>query len=571
MIENWLRADDNHVAVVHCKGGKGRTGTIVVSLLFFRGECASVEEAERLFASMRSSKSKGVTQPSQRRYIQYFKTVLVRDSLINYQPIRLRSVTIAPLLSERPILLQVFNGVTDDAELLFSQLREPIPFGDSTSMVKYNIELDVRGDLYFKVFRRRDKDKFERAFHVVMHSYFISSPQYILERKDLDHLKSSDRRFSNDLTVTFQFSTPQTARLYPSEDALHDRMSKKYHETFPNSIAKRRESEYPLASPSSSSDAVRSRATVDVPPKEPKHAPTTVMEHPLISPHVKFMLDSPASFNAHSPSPVNNLVKPQTEHLRIPPTRAPTQVDRELEMTPPNEPPPLPPSKAPLLDLTQPLAELNPRPQSNELDTSSAFKAALEHAPTATPARTLGEFRKSRRDIQAIDKRKSGSGQQVEIGELSPRSTPDLFYSSGAAPIVVPRPKKSPTASPKGGWAVGTPTSAGSARTSKLTLRGATSPASGSTSDFPSPSLSASDIISPRKSVEETRERPQSKLISLSYDDLPDGLSDSSSTDSSDSEEYIDLQFVNISLDTPISRSQSEKIITRSSISSPNN
>ncbi len=39
-IDDWLREDEKHVAVVHCLAGRGRTGTVVASYLYFAGECA---------------------------------------------------------------------------------------------------------------------------------------------------------------------------------------------------------------------------------------------------------------------------------------------------------------------------------------------------------------------------------------------------------------------------------------------------------------------------------------------------------------------------------------------------
>ncbi|CAL8093729.1 unnamed protein product [Calicophoron daubneyi] len=63
--------------VIHCKGGKGRTGTVISSLLLYRGVCSSAEQALRFFGERRTdlgvgSKFQGVETPSQRRYVHYF-------------------------------------------------------------------------------------------------------------------------------------------------------------------------------------------------------------------------------------------------------------------------------------------------------------------------------------------------------------------------------------------------------------------------------------------------------------------------------------------------------------------
>jgi protein-tyrosine phosphatase len=73
---SWLDSCDEHVAVVHCKGGKGRTGTVVACYLLYCGLFDDAEQALGYFAAKRSAKKLGVTQPSQRRYVQYFAEVL---------------------------------------------------------------------------------------------------------------------------------------------------------------------------------------------------------------------------------------------------------------------------------------------------------------------------------------------------------------------------------------------------------------------------------------------------------------------------------------------------------------
>lgn len=74
-IDSWLKANDNNVAVIHCLGGKGRTGTIISAFLYYNGDFDDVDEARREFAKNRSSKEKGVTQPSQLRLFHHFSKI----------------------------------------------------------------------------------------------------------------------------------------------------------------------------------------------------------------------------------------------------------------------------------------------------------------------------------------------------------------------------------------------------------------------------------------------------------------------------------------------------------------
>jgi phosphatidylinositol-3,4,5-trisphosphate 3-phosphatase/dual-specificity protein phosphatase PTEN len=57
---------------VHCNAGKGRTGTIISCFLMFSGIAANNSEGIKYYGWKRFNHGKGVTQPSQLRYIQYF-------------------------------------------------------------------------------------------------------------------------------------------------------------------------------------------------------------------------------------------------------------------------------------------------------------------------------------------------------------------------------------------------------------------------------------------------------------------------------------------------------------------
>ena len=64
------------VAAVHCKAGKGRTGVMICCYLVFSGLCKNTDDAINYYGVMRTSNMKGVTIPSQKRYIKYFETFL---------------------------------------------------------------------------------------------------------------------------------------------------------------------------------------------------------------------------------------------------------------------------------------------------------------------------------------------------------------------------------------------------------------------------------------------------------------------------------------------------------------
>ena len=72
----YLTVNPRGVAAIHCKAGKGRTGVMIVCYLIFSGLCQNTDEALAHYASQRTLNNKGVTIPSQIRYIKYFETFL---------------------------------------------------------------------------------------------------------------------------------------------------------------------------------------------------------------------------------------------------------------------------------------------------------------------------------------------------------------------------------------------------------------------------------------------------------------------------------------------------------------
>ena len=75
-IHAFVQADHRNVAAIHCKAGKGRTGLVCASYLLHARRARSARDALALYGQRRTLNGKGVTIPSQARYVGYYERFL---------------------------------------------------------------------------------------------------------------------------------------------------------------------------------------------------------------------------------------------------------------------------------------------------------------------------------------------------------------------------------------------------------------------------------------------------------------------------------------------------------------
>ena len=93
----FLEENEKNVVAIHCKAGKGRTGTFVCALMIYINLFKTADEALAYYGIMRVGDGRGVTIPSQIRYVNYFAEMLDKniDIKVNQKKIIIRKIKLS--------------------------------------------------------------------------------------------------------------------------------------------------------------------------------------------------------------------------------------------------------------------------------------------------------------------------------------------------------------------------------------------------------------------------------------------------------------------------------------------
>lgn len=120
---SWLKEDKSNVVAVHCKAGIGRTGLMISSLLLFLKVFQTANESIDHYNQKRCIDGKGLTLPSQIRYVKYFERILTSFNS-EIQPGR-RCMLKGFRLLNCPYWIRPSITISDHTGILFSTKKHP--------------------------------------------------------------------------------------------------------------------------------------------------------------------------------------------------------------------------------------------------------------------------------------------------------------------------------------------------------------------------------------------------------------------------------------------------------------
>jgi phosphatidylinositol-3,4,5-trisphosphate 3-phosphatase/dual-specificity protein phosphatase PTEN len=215
-IKNFLEKDPLNIIAIHCKAGKGRTGTIICSYLIYSGICENAEQALNFFSKMRTHNNKGVTIPSQIRYVKYFSEILLSNIKLplDFPRVFLKGI----IFNSTPNFgnmshnctpsFKVFNNYSKDL-IYFKKIFENKTFYKNDK-IEFFIEeyIELKGDVQIIFYTKKLIGK-EKMFKFWFNTFFIPNDGILtLKKKDLDNAckDKQDLFFFNDFKIDVLFN-----------------------------------------------------------------------------------------------------------------------------------------------------------------------------------------------------------------------------------------------------------------------------------------------------------------------------------------------------------------------------
>ncbi|XP_071952833.1 phosphatidylinositol 3,4,5-trisphosphate 3-phosphatase and dual-specificity protein phosphatase PTEN-like [Antedon mediterranea] len=240
----WLEASVKNIAAIHCKAGKGRTGVMVCALLLHQGRCRTAQDAMEFYGAVRTRDGKGVTIPSQRRYVGYYGELVMRSLEYTQETLLLKRVTVetVPMITGGTCT-PFFVVYQHKVKIHTSDVVKGLKRGDHTITYNMSQPFPVCGDVKIEFFHKASKLKKDKRslFHFWFNTFFIvhcttglsssdstdslprtesstdsnSGDNYVLvinkDEIDKANKDKTNKFFSPNLKITCYFSKAETA------------------------------------------------------------------------------------------------------------------------------------------------------------------------------------------------------------------------------------------------------------------------------------------------------------------------------------------------------------------------
>ena len=186
--KKFLDEDPKNVVAIHCLAGKGRTGTLISCLLLYLNYFDTAADCLKYYGIMRVDNGRGVTVPSQIRYVFYFEEILKNNipHPIIFKKLKIKKIRMVTIPSFNKISFVIENTV-DKKTNVFNYNKKEI-LDENSGYVDFEVGEDgfiVCGDvkiLFFTFTMFGGKDK---IFKLWFNTNFVPQDDVLEIKKDL--------------------------------------------------------------------------------------------------------------------------------------------------------------------------------------------------------------------------------------------------------------------------------------------------------------------------------------------------------------------------------------------------
>ena len=191
--KSFLDEDEKNVIAVHCKAGKGRTGTLICCLLLYLKVFDNSDECLQYYGMMRAENGKGVTIPSQIRYVNYFEKI-IKDNMahpITFIKKKIKKIRMFTIPKFHKIYTPIFT-INNNKNNYCSKKKKTVSDKEgSNAVLDFDIDNNgfiVEGDVQIIFYRIHIIGKKENIFKLWFNTNFIPNDSNIYEfdKKSID-------------------------------------------------------------------------------------------------------------------------------------------------------------------------------------------------------------------------------------------------------------------------------------------------------------------------------------------------------------------------------------------------
>ncbi|XP_020612582.1 phosphatidylinositol 3,4,5-trisphosphate 3-phosphatase and dual-specificity protein phosphatase PTEN-like isoform X2 [Orbicella faveolata] len=179
-VDKFLSEDEKNVAFIHCKAGKGRTGVMICAYLLHNHHFKESKDALKYYGDARTRNAKGVTIPSQRRYVLYYNHVLRHELVYTRTMVLLKRFEMLSESMFQNSTLNPYYIIWQQKVKLYQSKVDEGKKSNKGLAFEPSQPIPICGDIRVEFFNK-DMFKKERMFQFWFNTFFISQQATVVQ------------------------------------------------------------------------------------------------------------------------------------------------------------------------------------------------------------------------------------------------------------------------------------------------------------------------------------------------------------------------------------------------------